>query len=74
MYQYLLTRIIPAVCYDSALTNLPTKVCRQMNTYIDSATLPKLVLNRHTPKAVVDGPMTYGGLNYTHFKTIQTTK
>ena len=28
MYQYLLTRIIPVVCYASALTNLPTKVCR----------------------------------------------
>ena len=45
-----------------------------MHTYIDSATLPKLGLNRHTPKAVVYGPIKYGGLNYPHFKTIQTTK
>ena len=74
MYQYLLTRIIPVVCYASALTNLPLKVCRQMNTYIDSETLPKSGLNRHTLKAVVYGPMKYGGLNYLHFKTIQITK
>ena len=60
--------------YASALTNLPPKVCRRMNTYIDSAALPKLGLNRHTPKAVVYGPMKYGGLNYPNFKTIQITK
>ena len=74
MYQYLLKRIIPAVCYASALTNIPPKVCRRMNTYIDSVTLPKLVLNRHTPKAVVYGPMKYGGVNYLQFKTIQIMK
>ena len=74
MYQYLLTRIIPAVCYASALTNIPPKVCKRMNTCIDLVVLPKLGLNRHTTKAVVYGPMMHGGLNYPQFKTIQTTK
>ena len=35
MYQYLLTRIIPAVCYASALKNIPPKVCKRMNTCIE---------------------------------------
>ena len=74
MHQYLLARIIPAVCYASALTNIPPKVCKRMNTYIDLVTLTKLGLNRHTPKAVVYGPMINGGLNYLQFKMIQITK
>ena len=73
MYQYLLTRIIPGVCYAKALTNIPLKVCKRMNTCIDSVVLPKLGFNRHTPNAVVYGPMMYGGLNYPQFKTIQIT-
>ena len=56
-YQYLLTRIIHVVCYASALTNIPPKLCKRMNTCIESVVLPKLGLNRHTPKAVVYGPM-----------------
>ena len=62
------------MCHASALTNLPLKVCRRMNTYINSVTKPKLGINRHTPKAVVYGPMKYGGLNYPQFKMIQMKK
>ena len=63
MYQYLLTRIIPAVCYASALTKIPPKMCKKMNTCIDSVVMPKLGLNSHTQKAILYGPMMYGGLN-----------
>ena len=73
-YQYLLTRVVPAVCYAAAVTDIPQKVCRKMNTYIDLVMLPKIGLNRHTPKAVVYGPMKLGGVNYTQFKTLQTAK
>ena len=73
-YQYLLTRVIPAVSYAAAVTNIPQKVCKIMKTYIDSVVLPKIGLNRHTPKAVVYGPMKLVGLNYPQFKTIQTAK
>ena len=73
-YQYLLTRVVPEVCYSAAVTDIPQKVCRKMNTYIDLVMLPKIGLNRHTPKAVVYGPMKLGGLNYPQFKTIQTEK
>ena len=73
-YQYLLTRVVPAVCYALAVTDIPQKVCRKMNTYIDLVMLPKIGLNRHTPKAVVYGPMNLGGLNYPQFKTLQTAK
>ena len=74
MYLYLLTRIVPAICYASAITNIPDKICQQMNTYIDSAVVPKLGLNRHFPKAVLYGPLEMGGLNYPQFKTIQATR
>ena len=74
MYQYLLISIIPAKCYASALTYIPPKECKRMKNYIDLVTLPKLGLNRHTPKAVVYGPMMYGGLNYQQFKMMQITK
>ena len=33
-YQYLLTRIVPSLCYASALTNIPDKICKKMNTWI----------------------------------------
>ena len=74
MFQYLLTRIIPVVCYVSALTSIPPKMCKKMNTCIDLVVMPKLVLNRHTPKVVLHEPMMNEGLNYPQFKTIQTTK
>ena len=73
-YQYLSTRVVPAVCYAVAVTDIPQKVCGKINTYIDSVMLPKIGLNRHTPKAVVYGPMKLGGLNYPQFKTLQTAK
>ena len=73
-YQYLLTRVVPAVIYAAAVTYIPQKVCRKMNKYIDLVVLPKLGLYRHIPKAVVYGPIKLGGLNYPQFKTIQTTK
>ena len=58
----------------SALTNISLKMCKKMNTCIDSVVMPKIGLNRHTPKAVLYGPMMYGRLNYPQFKMIQTTK
>ena len=73
-YQYLLTRVVPAVCYAAAVTDIPQKVCRKIKTYIDSVMLTKIGLNRHTPKAVMYGPMKLGGLNYPQFKTLQTAK
>ena len=73
-YQYLLTRIVPSVCYASALTDILDKTCRKMNSIIDSVILPKLGVNRHMPKAVIYGPVSRGGLNYPQFKTIQTTR
>ena len=53
MYKYLFTRIVPAVCYASSLTEIPPKTCKKMNTCIDLVVMPKLGLNRHTPKAVL---------------------
>ena len=64
----MLRRVVPAVSYAGAVTDIPQKVCRKMNTYIDSAVLLKIGLNRHTPKAVVYGPMKLGGINYPQFK------
>ena len=49
-YQYLLTRVVPAVCYAAAVTDIPQKLCRKMNTYIDLVMLPKIGLNRQTLK------------------------
>ena len=73
-YQYLLTRIVPSVCYASALTNIPDKTCKKMNTLIDTAVMPKLGLNCHMPKAVLYGPLSCRGLSCSHFKSIQTTQ
>ena len=47
---------------------------QKMNTWIDTVVMPKLGLNRHTPKALLYGPLSRGGLNYPQFKTIQTTR
>ena len=57
-------------CFDK-----PANKGVQTNEYLHRLdNITKAGLNRHTPKAVVYGPMKYGGLNYPHFKTIQTTK
>ena len=69
-YNYLLTRIIQAVCYASALTRIPTKVFSKIDTLIDTLVMPWIGLNRHTPKAILNGTLEMGGLKYPQFEAI----
>ena len=36
--------------------------------------MPRIVLNKNTPKAILYGPLEMGGLNYPQFEAIQTSR
>ena len=57
--------------YPMAFTRFTPKECHMLNTFIDTAILPKIGLDQNTPKALLYGPLHLGGINYPTFETIQ---
>ena len=73
-YSMLMQRIIPCTTYPMGLTSFSTKQCKRLNTIIDEIIIPKLTMNRHTPKAALYSPLSKAGLNYPSYKVIQDQK
>ena len=51
----------PKVGYPLSLTKFSKKDCEDIQSQFYCYALPKMGLNRHTPKALLFGPIQYGG-------------
>lgn len=70
----LVTRIISKVTYPFMLTRFTAKQVKALAVVIDNAILPRLGVNRKTPRAMVYAPLDFGGLGYPYIGTIQDEK
>ena len=55
-------RLVPKLAYKMQLTYVDEEKSDKIDTVIRDSMLPRMQMNRHTPKAVVHGPMEYGGM------------
>ena len=65
---------IPKVSYPLSITKFKQKECNTMQSWFYRYALPKMGLNRHTPKALLHGPMDLGGLELHDMYTEQLTR
>ena len=65
-----LTRVLPKVTYPFLATRFTIKQLHRLAVIIDNTILPKMKINRKTPRAVVYGPKEYGGIEYPYIGTI----
>ena len=68
------TRYKPKLHYSISITLFTQKQCNQIQSNIMSVLLPKMGLNRHTPRAVVFAPRELGGMGLIDFHSQQTSK
>jgi hypothetical protein len=61
----------PKLTYPLPCSSLAQQQSRYVQAPALEALLPKLHLNRHTPRAVVFGPLQYAGLNLPELYTSQ---
>ncbi|GFH56997.1 hypothetical protein CTEN210_13473 [Chaetoceros tenuissimus] len=61
----------PAITYPLQHTTFTTKQCKAIQVPMTNALLPKMGFNRHMPRAVVFGPMQYGGIAMIDIETEQ---
>ena len=57
-----LTQVLPKVTYPFVATRFTIKQLHRLAVIIDNVILPKMKINRKTPRAVVYGPKEYGGI------------
>jgi len=62
-YMVYFTRYLPAMRYPLQVTTLQTDNIQKIQKPFIHKLLPKIGLNRHTPLAVIHGPLSLGGLN-----------
>ena len=65
-----LRRVLPKVTYLFVATRFTVKQLHKLAVIIDNVILPKMKINRKTPKAVVYGPKEYGEIKYPYIGTI----
>ena len=56
------TYYIPKISYSLSITKFTQKDCNKMQSHFYRYALPKMGLNRNTPKALLYGPMDLGGM------------
>ncbi len=71
--QLLRQRILPQLTYVLHLTSFSPTDCSRIDTLFRTFILPRQRLNRHYPAAVLYGPSDYGGMEFPHTHTLQTT-
>ena len=64
-------RLTPQTAYGMRLTSFTEKQCHQMDKLILGAFLGPLKINRHTPRAVVHGPLQLGGMGIVKQSSLQ---
>ena len=70
-WQALRQRLIPKLTYVLHATSFSTAQCRELNTIISQTFLPRIRLNRHYPRAVLYGPIAYGGMEFPETRSMQ---
>ena len=70
-WQALRQRLIPKLTYVLHATSFSTAQCRELNTIINQTFLPRIRLNRHYPRAVLYGPIAYGGMEFPETRSMQ---
>ena len=61
----------PKMAYPLPVTNFSNAQCQKLQSTFDKTFLPRLGINRQTPKAIIHGPATLGGLSFKHVYTEQ---
>ena len=56
--------LIPKIAYTFSVTTISKKDMRKLQKIVDPMYLPRLGLNRSFPKAILQGPSDYGGLEH----------
>ncbi len=51
--------------------NLPRIKCKQLDVFMNRTFLPAFKINRSTPRALVHGPVQYGGMNIVQHEALQ---
>ncbi len=67
------TRLVPKLAYVLHTTAFTQKQCARFDTLLRTHVLPRIRLNRHFPSAVLYGPTRYGGMEFPHVYTMQTS-
>jgi hypothetical protein len=70
--QALWQRLLPKLDYGLHASYFSKQQCKQMDCLINSTFLPPMRLNRNTPRAIIHGPLRYGGLELADTRTRQT--
>ena len=73
-YMIYVFRYCPAVFYCIPITYFTPAQCNQIQSPFMNVLLPKLRINRHVKRAVVWGPVKYGGLDLKHMETEQIAR
>ena len=61
----------PKMAYPLPANNFSNAQCQKLQSTCDKTFLPRLGINRQTPKAIIHGPATLGGLSFKHVYTEQ---
>lgn len=69
--QALYQRVIPKLVYALHPTSWDTDQCDSMNRLLRETFLPLMRMNRNMPKAVVYGPLEYGGVAFPEVMSLQ---
>ena len=64
-------RLVPQTTYGMRLSSFTQKECHQLDVLVLHTFLPLLKINRNTPRAVVHGPLQYGGMNIDSHSSLQ---
>jgi hypothetical protein len=70
----LITIALPRITYALCLTRFTKKQLKQLSIAIDNAFLPKLTINRNTPRIILHAPEEFGGISFPSMEIIQDQK
>ena len=65
------SRLTPQTTYGMRLTSFTSKQCHSLDKLVLGAFLPSLKVNRSSPRAMVHGPIQYGGMGIVRQEALQ---
>ena len=64
-------RLVPQTTYGMRLSQFTTKQCTDLDKIVNRTFLPVLKINRNSPRALVHGPLQYGGMEIPKHESLQ---
>ena len=64
-------RLVPQTTYRMRLSQFTSKQCHKLDVVTLKTFLPLMVINRSTPRALVHGPIQYGGMDIMKHEALQ---